>query len=250
MDGGRAVEGRRASPSVCLAAPLLIGSPKAFLTKNSFRVIAFLPGSAQNVECDVTSTKQTTGEFLPGARTGQCRAQISIAKPLSNRELRLLESSLTQRKQTVALRSNRELSTNPRFRNSRSPGSLLLALTREGSRTTSRPFALPPEGSVLTETGSHSEIAVTHSKQTTATFLTGARTHINDFDFARDSAAPTPTRFATLRSRRRPTAPIGRLAVPGETCGACEPVPMDRSCRIERRGREARGCEGGKRIGS
>jgi hypothetical protein len=30
---------------------------------------AFLPGSAQNVECDVTRTKQTIGEFLPGATT-------------------------------------------------------------------------------------------------------------------------------------------------------------------------------------
>jgi hypothetical protein len=68
MGEGRAVEGRQASPSVCLATPLLTGSPKAFFTKNSFRVIAFLPGSTQNVECDVTSTKQTVGEFLPGSR--------------------------------------------------------------------------------------------------------------------------------------------------------------------------------------
>jgi hypothetical protein len=28
-----------------------------------------LPGSAQNVECDVTYSKQTTGKFLPGATT-------------------------------------------------------------------------------------------------------------------------------------------------------------------------------------
>ena len=30
---------------------------------------AFLPGSAQNIECDVTYSKQSTGEFLPGAPT-------------------------------------------------------------------------------------------------------------------------------------------------------------------------------------
>jgi len=73
MGEGRAVEGRQANPSVCLATPLLTRSPRAFLAKDSVRVIAFLPGSAQNVECNVTPTKQTVGEFLPGATTGQCR---------------------------------------------------------------------------------------------------------------------------------------------------------------------------------
>jgi hypothetical protein len=77
MGEGRAVEGRKASPSVCLATPLLADSLKAFLTKNSFRVIAFLPGSAQNVENDVTSTKQTVGEFLPGATTAQYPLLVS-----------------------------------------------------------------------------------------------------------------------------------------------------------------------------
>ncbi len=33
--------------------------------------IAFLPGSAQTVESDVTYSKQTTGDFLPGATTPQ-----------------------------------------------------------------------------------------------------------------------------------------------------------------------------------
>ena len=58
MGEGRAVEGRQANPSVCLATPLLTGSPKALLFKKSGRVIAFLAGSAQNVECDVTYSKQ------------------------------------------------------------------------------------------------------------------------------------------------------------------------------------------------
>jgi hypothetical protein len=34
---------------------------------------AFLPGSAQKVESDVTYSKQTTAPFLPGATTAQCR---------------------------------------------------------------------------------------------------------------------------------------------------------------------------------
>jgi hypothetical protein len=120
---------------------------------------SFLPGSGQNVECDVTYSKQTIGEFLPGATTahfasrkvqwdarcgfrsaGVSPALLSLEfapfpahhhsscplatrhSPLtthpSNRECELLESSLTHRKQTVAPRSNRELSTNPCFCNS------------------------------------------------------------------------------------------------------------------------------------
>src|ERR1700735_3172445 len=88
MGEGRAVAGRKASPSVCLATALLTGSPKAFFLKESDRVIAFLPGlpraifakgstcintllpgTAPRVENDVTSTKQPVGEFLPGATT-------------------------------------------------------------------------------------------------------------------------------------------------------------------------------------
>src|SRR6202046_1359726 len=117
----------------------------------------FLPGSAQNVECDVTHSKQMVGEFLPGARIGQTRPRISIAKPLSNRELRLLESSLTHRKQTVASRSNRELQTKPCCANPHIP------IRRA-------PF--------LTGSAPHSKFDVTHSKQSTEKILTGARTHI------------------------------------------------------------------------
>jgi hypothetical protein len=110
-------------------------------------VSSFLPGSAQNVECDVTHSKQTVGEFLPGARIGQCCARISIAKPLSNRECDLLESSPTYRKQTVASRPNRELSTNPCGGNS---------------------HALIPVPQFLTGSqSSQTEFTVTHSKQTT-----------------------------------------------------------------------------------
>src|ERR1700683_1619497 len=121
MGEGRAVEGRQASPSVCLATPLLTGSPKAFSAKDSVRVIAFLPGlpraifakgsicintllpgTASQVECNVTHSKQTVATFLPGSRIaprrlwgGQYCGQILIVKPLSNRELELLEPRLT-----------------------------------------------------------------------------------------------------------------------------------------------------------
>src|SRR6202046_2405768 len=136
-------------------------SPKVFLDASP-RAKSFLPGSAQNVECDVTHSKQTLGEFLPGATTRQCRARISLAKPLSNRECKLLESSLIHRKQTVASRSNRELSTNLCCGNPR-------ILIRNA------PF--------LTGSASYSKFNVTHSKQSLDKILTGARTAIKDLDF-------------------------------------------------------------------
>ena len=39
---------------------------------------AFLPGSAQNIENDVTSRKQTTGKFLPGATTTHPRLAVQL----------------------------------------------------------------------------------------------------------------------------------------------------------------------------
>jgi len=43
---------------------------------------AFLPGSAQKVECDVTYSKQTIAPFIAGATTAHCR----LAAQLSNRQ--------------------------------------------------------------------------------------------------------------------------------------------------------------------
>src|ERR1700735_4999233 len=120
MGEGRAVEGRKACPSVCLATPLLSNNSKAFLFKESGRVIAFLPGFASRVEIAVTHSKQSVATFLPGSRIARRLRQgtpfypelrratvpslacpdegratqfqnsfraASIAKPLSNREL-------------------------------------------------------------------------------------------------------------------------------------------------------------------
>ena len=74
-------------------------------------------------------TKQTTKPSLPGSRIAQfasrtvqwdahSRPRTSLPNAVSNRELELLEPRLTHRKQTIAPRSNRELSTNPCFSNS------------------------------------------------------------------------------------------------------------------------------------
>jgi hypothetical protein len=91
-------------------------------------------------------TKHTTKPSLPGSRISHVA--------LSNRELQLLEPTVTHRKQTIAPRSNREHSTN---------------------RCRANSHAVIPIPTFLTETASRTESAVTHSKQTLEKFLTGAR---------------------------------------------------------------------------
>jgi hypothetical protein len=80
-------------------------------------VLPLLPGSAQNVECDVTSTKQTTEDFLPGATTHSRTFRVS-------------------------------------------------------SKFATQSCAPAPHVSLLTGTGSQSKLALTHTKQTPAQFLT------------------------------------------------------------------------------
>jgi hypothetical protein len=157
------------------------------------RLLAFLPGSGLRVECYVTYSKQTSAPFLPGSRIAphglrqgtafhaelrsaaapnasqssgvhtlvaeatpevRCRTRSSIADALSNRELQLLESRLIHRKQTIAPRSNRELSTNPCRGNSHVVISILTFLPGSGLQV---------------------ECDVTRSKQTVAPFLPGSR---------------------------------------------------------------------------
>src|ERR1700683_3241710 len=134
---------QRRGPSASATPPILNGfDPDPANIHHCF--LAFLPGSGLRGESDVTYSKQTTAPFLPGARTAprglrqgtafypeprraavpnaaqpsgvstpeaHCRARSSIANALSNRELELLEPRLTLRKETIAPRSNRELST-------------------------------------------------------------------------------------------------------------------------------------------
>jgi hypothetical protein len=192
MQGGAGVGGRKTgarTPSVQrgLSAPTTLPILNGFdqAPANIHRCfLAFLPGSGLRVESDVTYSKQATAPSLPGARTAQfgsrtlsrdahCHARSSIANALSNRELRLLEQRLTHRKQTIAPRSNRELSTNRCRFNSRSviPTQTFL---------TGLPRAFFAKGSVcatrfLTGSGMQTKFAVTHSKKTTAPFLTGSR---------------------------------------------------------------------------
>src|SRR5271154_6714140 len=155
--GRRNYDARIPSVQRSLSAPATLPILSGFeqLPTNIHRcLLAFLPGSGLRVECDVTYSKQTTAPFLPGSRIARCHARSSIANALSNRELQLLELTLTHRKQTIAPRPNRELSTNRCRANSHSVMPILTFLTGSGSQT---------------------EFVVTHSKQTTATFLPGSR---------------------------------------------------------------------------
>jgi hypothetical protein len=214
MQAGAGV-GRKKSDARIPSAQRCPFAPATFPVLNGFDqdptnilhgLLSFLPGTGSHVEFAVAHSKQTTAPFLPGARTAprglrqgtafypeprraavpnaaqpsgvstpeaHCRARSSIANALSNRELELLEPRLTLRKQTIAPRSNRELSTNRCRFNSHAAMPVLTFLT-------GLPRAFFAKGSVcaprfLTGTASQTEFAVTHSKQTTAPFLTGSR---------------------------------------------------------------------------
>ena len=59
------------------------------------QLFAFLPGSGQRVECDVTHSKQTTAPFLPGATTAYLRSRnYSHFLPLALQSSRLREVML------------------------------------------------------------------------------------------------------------------------------------------------------------
>jgi hypothetical protein len=105
-------------------------------------------------------TKHATKPSLPGSRFVH-HLRSSLASALSNRELNLLEPTLTHRKQTIAPRSNRELSTNPCRANSYFPTEFF------ANSSVCLTF--------LTGSASQTEFAVTNSKQTTGAFLTGSR---------------------------------------------------------------------------
>jgi hypothetical protein len=112
------------------------------------RATGFLPGSALQVECDVTHSKQSIGQFLPGATT---------ARQLSSNWRKF----------------SPEFIHGPRV----APhGSRLLPATRHSSLATE----------FLTGSGSQTEIDVTHSKQRTGSFLTGARTAVSRHQVCRD----------------------------------------------------------------
>ena len=138
------------------------------------------------------SNRELTMRRASASRASNVMRGICFAFP--NRELQLLEPSLTRRKQTVALRSNRELSTNQCCGqccgNFRLSGALLSQdLPRQ------RPF--------LTGSAPQTEIDVTCSKQTTKKFLTGSRTHIKESRICAKMNAQISARLSAQMSEIR-----------------------------------------------
>jgi hypothetical protein len=156
-------------------------SASAFLARyDGFRYIETRSGM------NMSETKPTCAHCLPrtffvkDVRREQ-GLELALFHGLSNRELELLERPLTHRKQTVAPRSNRELSTNQCSCNSRLTGaSFPDVLPRRTQYLAGFPRASFAKGSIcsgalLPGSGSQVEIAVTHSKQSTDEFLPGSR---------------------------------------------------------------------------
>lgn len=54
-------------------SPFPLCLPREIFAKDSAWPRTFLPGSVQNIECDVTSRKQSPKKLLPGATTTPCR---------------------------------------------------------------------------------------------------------------------------------------------------------------------------------
>jgi hypothetical protein len=161
-------------PPIFLSPTPRFGSGARLTSSGTYPLLPrFLPGSASQVEMPATHSKQSIAPFLPGSRIA--------CKPSS----KLSQFSLPHR-------STGRLAT-----------CHSLALTKKG------PLACPDEGRVtafLTETASHSKTTVTNSKQTTETFLTGARiAHKRSSNQPKFSAEfAHGVRAATHRSRLSP----------------------------------------------
>jgi hypothetical protein len=191
-------------PSASSIAPAFLpGLPRARFAKGSVCPSAFLPGSAQYVECDVTLSKQTTAPFLPGSRIASHGSRQGTAFYPELR--RAAVPSLVCHDEEKSFRPGRHgFRVNPdgihpeqicEGRN------FTCALACPGEFPAGLPRALFAKGSFrstrfLTETASHSETAVTHSKQTIATFLTGARTAQLAIS---DTCVSTPQNLMLLR---------------------------------------------------
>jgi hypothetical protein len=152
------------------------------------------PRCAMRGICSALSNRKLT--MRRASASGANSVMRGICFAFSNRELQLLERPVRHRKQTKPALSNRELSAN-RCRNDSGAPLPLLPQTYNWSR----PF--------LTGSASQTECDVTHSKQTTESFLTGARTHIKVFRFSPFSNAKAAKRGAVPRN----TPPVPLIGV-------------------------------------
>jgi hypothetical protein len=156
-------------------------SASAFLARyERFRYIETRSGMKMSAKRPSSASGFPGALFVQDVRRVQ-DSKLAPLQELSNRELRLLERPLTHRKQTMAPRSNRELSTNQCSCDSRLTGaSFPDVLPRRRQYLAGFPRASFAKGSIcsgalLPGSGSQVEIAVTHSEQSTDEFLPGSR---------------------------------------------------------------------------
>jgi hypothetical protein len=133
-------------------------------------LVPFLPGSAQNVECDVTPTKQTFRKFLPGARTA-CQRSAFRHRFFRSSEFLTETASHSEIDVTPSKQTTGKFLTETRI--VPLPG-FSRAFFAKNSVCSTR---------FLTGSASQTEFVVTRSKQTTDEFLTGARTAISVSQF-------------------------------------------------------------------
>src|ERR1700733_393048 len=81
---------------------------------------------------------------------------------------------------------------------------ILRQRTTQGFPATKRLSISSHSAPFLTGSAPQTEFAVTHSKQTTAQFLTGSRTAIKPFRFSRDFGAHLSPRAAKFFTQSRP----------------------------------------------
>jgi hypothetical protein len=191
-------------------------------TKGSPCTSPFLTGSAPQTEFPVTHSKQTTDEILTGARThiktfeilqisAQNNAAKSVVIPLTLTKEGSEAVSAGPPKSQTGLPGRRQVE--PGRSNSRAwgRGREAAGILGPPKSTASRAWGRGREAAgispFLTETAQHSEIVVTHSKQTTGEFLTetriACRHHLN--------SAPRRSKFKPVRLRR--ASPVSQFAV-------------------------------------
>jgi 2-keto-4-pentenoate hydratase len=123
-----------------------------FCTRSAPKVVgsaAFLPGSAQNVESDVTYSKQSTGKFLPGATTHfiPFNLKSSTTQNPARHLFFAVDSDDRASHDTLASRlRNRAARTNKKMPNESWPHNEVEALARElmSAYETGQMIAVPP----------------------------------------------------------------------------------------------------------
>ena len=161
---------------------------------------AFLPGSAQYVENDVTHSKQTLEKNLPGATTPQMFYPLPEKSTPPNFSLKSTSLNYSflaaSPARAFGCGLSEESTTTTHSIRAVSPAQAFMFFgPLENSTPLPHTFRVNPEelhpertregrnAPFLTGSAPQTECGVTYSKQTTAPFLTGARTHISRSEF-------------------------------------------------------------------